>query len=70
MVAGRSGESLNGHQMALIAFTEYLEREIEEPVGKAARTAAMIAGPLSQVETAKSRVEMFLAQQKAKAGGG
>ena len=68
MMAAGPGEPLNGHQKALIAFSEYLEREIEEPVGKPARTAAMMAGPPSQVETAKSRVEMFLAQQKAKAG--
>ncbi|HEV3084746.1 MAG TPA: hypothetical protein VGY66_33595, partial [Gemmataceae bacterium] len=62
-------EPLNGHQKALIAFSECLEHEIEEPVGKPARTAAMMAGPPSQVETAKSRVEMFLDQQKLKAGG-
>src|SRR5206468_7923316 len=62
-------EPLNAHQKALIAFTEYLEREIEEPIGKSARAAAMVAGPTSQVETAKSRVQLFLAQQKAKAGG-
>ena len=68
MAAG-PGEPLNAHQKALIAFSEYLEREIEEPVGKPARAAAMMAGPPSQVETAKSRVTMFLAQQKAKAGG-
>jgi phospholipase C len=68
MAAAGPGEPLNGHQKALIAFSEYLEREIEEPVGKPARAAAMMAGPPSQVETAKSRVEMFLAQQKAKAG--
>jgi phospholipase C len=68
MAAG-VGEPLNGHQKALIAFSDYLEREIEEPVGKPARAAAMMAGPLSQVETAKSRVEVFLAQQKAKSGG-
>jgi phospholipase C len=70
MLAAEPGEPLNGHQKALIAFSEYLEREIEEPVGKPARTAAMMAAPPSQVETAKSRVQMFLAQQKAKAGGG
>jgi phospholipase C len=70
MMAAAPGEPLNAHQKALIVFSEYLEREIEEPVGKPARTAAMMAGPPSQVETAKSRVEMFLAQQKAKAGGG
>lgn len=70
MMTAGPGEPLNGHQKALIAFSEYLEREIEEPVGKPARTAAMMAGPPSQVETAKSRVELFLAQQKAKAGGG
>jgi phospholipase C len=68
--AAGPGEPLNRHQQALIAFSEYLEREIEEPVGKPARAAAMLAGPASQVETAKSRVELFLAQQKAKAGGG
>ena len=70
MMAVGPGEPLNGHQKALIAFSEYLEREIEEPVGKPARTAAMMAGPPSQVATAKNRVEMFLAQQKAKASGG
>ena len=70
MPADGPGEPLNGHQKALIAFSEYLEREIEEPVGKSARMAAMMAGPPSQVETAKSRVEVFLAQQKAKAAGG
>lgn len=69
MMAAGPGEPLNAHQKALIAFSEYLEREIEEPVGKPARTAAMMAGPPSQVETAKSRVKLFLAQQKAKAGG-
>jgi hypothetical protein len=49
-------------------FSEYLEREIEEPAGKPVRAAAMAAGPASQVEAAKGRVELFLAQQKAKAG--
>lgn len=63
-------EPLNAHQKALIAFSEYLEREIEEPAGKPARAAAMMAGPPSQMETANRRVEKFLAQQKAKAGGG
>src|ERR1700722_16676994 len=67
--AAGPGEPLNGHQKALIAFSEHLEKEIEEPVGKPARAMAMMAGPTSQVETAKSRVRMFLAQQKAKAGG-
>ena len=69
LAAAGPAEALNGHQRALIAFSEYLEREIEEPVGKPARAAAMMAGPPSQVATAKSRVAMFLAQQKAKAGG-
>jgi phospholipase C len=69
MIAAGPGEPLNAHQKALIAFSEYLEREIEEPVGKPARTAAMMAGPPAQVETAKSRVKLFLTQQKAKAGG-
>jgi hypothetical protein len=65
-----SSEPLNGHQRALVAFSEQLEHEIAEPVGKVARTAAMMTGATSQVETAKSRVQMFLAQQKAKASGG
>jgi hypothetical protein len=68
MMAAGPGELLNAHQKALIAFSAHLEREIEEPAGKPARAAAMTAGPLSHVETAKSRVEMFLGQQKAKAG--
>jgi phospholipase C len=62
-------EPLNGHQKALVVFSEHLEREIEESIGKPARRVAMMAGPPSQVETAKSRVRMFLAQQKAKFGG-
>ena len=69
LVKAESAEPLNAHQKALIAFGEYLEREIEEPAGKPARAVAMAAGPASQVETAKGRVRMFLAQQKAKAGG-
>jgi phospholipase C len=60
-------DPLNGHQKALVALGEYLEQEIEEPSGKAARAAAMLAGPVSRVLTAKKRVEIFLAQQKAKA---
>ena len=68
MAAG-PGEQLNANQKALIAFTERLEHEIAEPVGKPARATAMLAGPPSQVETAKSRVRVFLAQQKAKAVG-
>ena len=61
-------EPLNCHQKALIAFSEHLERAIDEPVGKPARAAVILSGALSQVETAKKRVEMFLNQQKAKAG--
>jgi phospholipase C len=67
--AAGPGEPLNANQKALIAFSEHLEREIEEPVGKPARTAAMTAAPASQVEIAKHRVQLFLSQQKAKAGG-
>lgn len=68
--AGEVGpdEPLNGNQRALIAFSEHLEREIDEPVGEPLRTAAMTAGPPSQVETAKERVALFLSRQKAKAG--
>ena len=65
-IAAGPVEPLNGHQKALIAFSEHLEKEIEEPIGKPARAMAMMAGTPSQVETAKSRVSMFLAQQKAK----
>jgi phospholipase C len=64
-----AAEPLNKHQEAMIAFSEHLEQEIEEPVGKPARTAAMMAGPPSQIETAKTRIKLFLAQQKLKAGG-
>jgi phospholipase C len=70
MVEAEPSEPLNSHQKALIAFSEYLEREIEEPAGKPLRAMAMAAGPQSQVETAKRRVELFLAQQKAKAAEG
>jgi phospholipase C len=70
MMATGTSEPLNGHQSALVGFSEQLEHEIEEPVGKAARTVAMMAGATSQIETAKNRVQTFLAQQKAKAGGG
>jgi hypothetical protein len=59
-------EPLNEHQKALIAFTEVLERQIQEPAPvKALRAVAMqAASALTRVETAKSRVESFLAQQK------
>ncbi len=67
MLAAESGEELNSQQKALIAFSEYLEQHIQEPVGKPLRAAAMMAGPPSQVATAKERVNLFLAQQKAKA---
>jgi hypothetical protein len=69
MAAAGTGESLNRQQKALLVFSEYLGREIEEPLGKPARMAAMKAGPPSQIETAKNRVQLFLAHQKAKAGG-
>jgi phospholipase C len=69
MLAAAPAEPLNGNQKALIAFSEHLEREIEEPIGKPVRHTAMMAGPPSQVATAKNRVQLFLAQQKAKAGG-
>lgn len=62
-------EPLNANQKALIAFSEYLEREIEESAGKPVRTMAMAAGPTSQAETAKERVKIFLEQQKAKPDG-
>jgi phospholipase C len=65
-IAAAQPEPLNAHQKALISFSEHLEREIEQPVGKKERMAAMLAGPQLQVETAKERVEIFLAQQKAK----
>ena len=68
MAAGQD-EALNGHQMALVAFSQFLEGEIAEPVGKPTRMAAMAMGPTSQVETAKKRIQMYLAQQKAKTGG-
>jgi len=58
---------LNPQQKALLAFSEYLEGQIQEPVGKPLRAAAMMASPASQVATAKERVNLFLAQQKAKA---
>jgi phospholipase C len=67
--AAGPGEPLNANQKALIGFSESLEREIDEPVGKPARTAAMTAAPSSQAEIAKHRVQLFLSQQKAKAGG-
>jgi phospholipase C len=68
-VESEPGQPLNAHQKALIAFTEHLEQEIEQPVGKPTRVIAMSAGASAQVETAKSRVELFLAQQKTKAVG-
>jgi phospholipase C len=63
-----AAEPLNLHQSALVAFSEHLEQEIDEPAGKPARSIAMLAGPLAKIETAKTRVKMFLAQQKLKAG--
>jgi phospholipase C len=62
-----AAEPLNAQQKALIAFSQYLEREIDEPVGKPARAEAMMIGPPAQVATAKGRVEIFLTQQKIKA---
>jgi phospholipase C len=70
MLAVAPAEPLNANQKALIAFSHYLEQEIDEPVGKPARAAAMTAVPATQVETAKSRINLFLTQQKAKADGG
>jgi hypothetical protein len=67
MLAAEAGEPLNPQQQALVAFGEYLEQEIEEPVGKSARGAATTGGPPSQVAAAKERVNLFLAQQKARA---
>ena len=66
MLAAEAGEELNPQQRALVAFSEYLEQDIQEPVGKPARVAAMMAGPPSQVAAAKERVNLFLAQQKAR----
>ena len=60
---------LNGHQLALIAFTEQLEKEIAEPAAKPIREMAMTAGPVAQVRSAKLRVEEFLAQQRMAAKG-
>ncbi len=62
-----AGEALNPQQRALVIFSEFLEQEIQEPVGKPTRGAAMMAGPPSQVAAAKERVTLFLAQQKARA---
>jgi phospholipase C len=59
-------EPLNGHQGALVVFTEQLEQEFSEPAGKPIRAAAMAAGPLTRIATAKERIELFLGQQKAK----
>src|SRR5208282_3985566 len=52
--ASTTVEPLNAHQKALIAFSERLEQEIEEPVGKPARMAAMMGEPPLQVEVAKT----------------
>jgi phospholipase C len=59
-------EPLNEHQKALLAFTDLLENEIQEPAPlKAMRSLAMNTGSaLTRVETAKNRVESFLAQRR------
>ena len=44
-------------------------RKVRVGKPRVSRAAAMMAGPTSQTVLAKKRVEMFLAQQKAKAGG-
>jgi phospholipase C len=67
MSAAETAERLNPQQQALVTFSEYLEEEIQEPVGKPLRSAAMTAGLPSQVMTAKDRVNLFLAQQKTRA---
>jgi phospholipase C len=66
LLAEESGD-LNPQQKALVAFSEYLEQQIVDPVGKPARGMAMMGAPLSQVVVAKDRVNLFLAQQKARA---
>jgi hypothetical protein len=66
-IAAEQAEPMNENQKALVAFTEYLESQIAEPSGKRARARAMSVGPPGQAAAAKERVELFLAQQKAKA---
>ena len=67
MLDAVSGQALNPQQQALVAFGEQLENEIQEPIGKLTRSAALTAGMPSQVAVAKERMSLFLRQQKAKA---
>ena len=59
-------EALNEHQQALLAFTDLLENEIQEPASvKTFRHLAMKAkSTLTRVEAAKGRVDAFLAQRQ------
>jgi phospholipase C len=58
---------INEHQRSLLNFSEYLEKEILEPaVLKEARRLAIQSGSvLAQIEAARNRVQVLLAQRRA-----
>jgi phospholipase C len=58
-------EPINDYQRSLIVFTEHLEQNETAPEARAVKL--MMAGPLSEEQQAKRRVEAFLDQQSLKA---
>ena len=68
-VEQESDAQLNEHQRALIAFSRYLENELDDdPSAKNERSMAMLEGVGAQVEVAKRRVNQLIRQQRRKAG--
>ncbi len=62
-------EPMNEHQKSLLAFSDSLEDEIDEPaILKEMRRAALRSGAVvAQLEAAKNRVRSLLAQHRARA---
>ena len=64
----RRPPKLNDHQKALIGFSEYLETLIDAPPKtRDMRSAKTFRSPMDSVEVAKSRVRLFLEQQRRRA---
>ncbi|HZI93548.1 MAG TPA: alkaline phosphatase family protein [Patescibacteria group bacterium] len=64
----RKPPKLNDHQRALIGFSDYLETLIDAPPkARGMRYARTLRSPIDSVEVAKTRVELFLRQQRKRA---
>ena len=61
-------EPMNEHQKSLLAFSDCLEDEIDEPavVKEMRRLAARSGSVVAQLEAARSRVQALLAQRRAR----